>query len=193
MVEFALVAPVVILLFVALADLGRGLLAYTDMAAAARAGGREAVLQYNAGGNTSAPACNPSSCTVPGVTPLISRLAAFGFPVVYADSTSVGSPPAYGQCVPSCPTGATSPIANLQLNPLTTNDNTIYVFVYELDATPGNPSPRWACSCAPPVRTGGYQLAVVDLKLRWTSLTLSLLGLNTPVQLDSQTVQRIEF
>ena len=192
MVEFALVAPVVMLLFVALADMGRGLLAYTEMASAARAGGREAVLQYNAGSNVAAPACNPASCSVPGVAPIIRRLAGFGFNVVYADSAAVGSPPAYGQCSPSCPTGVTAPLTNLQLSS-TANPNTVYVFVYEIDSTGGNPSPRWACTCAPPVRTGGTQLVVVDLRMQWTSLTLSLLGLNATVPLDSQTVQRIEY
>jgi TadE-like protein len=194
MVEFALVAPLLMSLFLALADMSRGLLAYTEMAAAARAGGREAVLQYNAGSNFTAPGCNPTSCNVPGVAPMIRRLASFGFNVVYADSTAVGSPPAYGQCIPSCPTGATAPLTNLQLNPATTDPNTLYVFVYELDSVSGDPSPRWACACAPPVRTGGNQTTVVDLKMRWTPLTLSLLGLSPPaVQLDSQTVERIEF
>ena len=193
MVEFALVAPVVMVLFLALADMSRGLLAYTEMASAARAGGREAVLQYNANSNVAGPVCNPSACTVPGVAPMIRRLASFGFSVVYLDSTAVGSPPAYGQCSPSCPTGATSPLTNLQLNPTATNPNTIYVFIYEVDAISGGPSPRWACGCAPPVRTGGYQLAVVDLKMRWAPVTLSLLGLNPSVPLESQTVERIEY
>ena len=78
------------------------------------------------------------------------------------------------------------------------NASTVYVFVYELDATPGNPNPRWSCpGCAAAngaaVRTAGHQLVVVDLKLQWKPVLNTLLGIPSTITFDSQSVERLEF
>ncbi len=183
MVEFALLAPLTVVLLLAFVDFGRGLLAYTEIAAGARAGARQAVLQYNAGSNTSVPSCNPA-CKVPGVLPIIRSFAAHGFAVVYADSVSSSQPPSYGICTLLTPCTATVMPALSG----SAQTNTIYAFIYEMDTG----GPRWATS-SPPARTSGYHTVVVDLRIRWTPITTSLLGLPSAIEMDSQTVQRIEF
>jgi len=71
------------------------------------------------------------------------------------------------------------------------------VFIYELDSS-GGPNPRWSCPlCSATngaaVRTGGHQLAVVDLKLKWQPVMARFLGIPTVITFDSQTVVRMEY
>ena len=195
MVEFALVAPLFMALFVGLADVGRGLLAYTELAMGARAGGREAVLQYNASSNTA------SGCTschfVPGVVPIIKSQAGLGFAFVYSDSANQSTPPTYGTATadPGYAANGNTPPYDLSLSS-SASSNTVYVFIYQYDPSATAAAARWSCgsSCSgTAARTSGHELVVVDLKLRWTSITLSLLGLSPSIVLDSQSVQRAEF
>jgi TadE-like protein len=196
MVEFALVAPVLLLLIGATVDLGRGVLLANLLAGASRETARLAVLQNNSGSNTLPPACTKlaTPCAETAVIRGAHLLDALGVTVVYLDSTVINRPPAYGTYVAN---------ANPMLPGVITltagaSPNTVYVFIYELDSTPGNPSPRWSCpTCAAAngaaVRTGGNQRVVVDLKLRWQPVMARFLGIPTVVTLDSQTVDRIEF
>lgn len=196
LIEFALIAPVLFLLIGATVDLGRGLLIYTMLQGTSRDMARQAVLSYYSGSNSLAPTCTAlaTPCTL---APLITRahqLDPLGMSVVYLDSTAISSPPSYGTYTPN---------ANpLQPGTITLtgaiNASTVYVFVYELDATPGNPNPRWSCpGCAAAngaaVRTAGHQLVVVDLKLQWKPVLNTLLGIPSTITFDSQSVERLEF
>jgi len=196
MVEFALVAPVLLLLIGATVDIGRGVLLANLLSGASRETARLAALEANSGSNTLPPPCTAlaTPCSITAVVTGAHLLDSLGVTVVYQDSSAISSPPAYGTYAanadPTQPgtitlTGATNP-------------NTVYVFVYELDATAGNPSPRWSCpTCAAvngaAVRTGANQRVVVDLKLKWQPVLARFLGIPTVVTLDAQTVDRIEF
>ena len=196
LLEFALIAPVVFLLIGATADLGRGLLIYTTLQGASRDMARQAVLEYYNGSNTLPPACTklPTPCTLGPLTNGAHQLDPLGMSVVYQDSTAIGSAPAYGTFTPN--------VNPLQPGTITlaagTNASTVYVFVYELDSTSGNPNPRWSCpSCAAAngaaVRTSGHQLVVVDLKLMWKPVLATFLGIPSSITFDSQSVERLEF
>lgn len=187
-VEFALVGPVVLLLLMVILDFGRGFFYYSEMAAASREAARQAVLASNSASNSGPPACSPA-CQSAGVLPQIQAVASFGYPVVYADSSALGSAPSYGTYTagsgPSVP--GTIALAG------GTQSNKVYVFVYQLGGGT-SPNPRWACpSCDPAVRTGNHQLVVVDLKMRFQPDTLAFLGISSPVVFDSQTVERLEY
>jgi Flp pilus assembly protein TadG len=196
LVEFALVAPVVLLIIGATVDMGRGLLLYTMLQGASRDTARQAALFYYSGSNTLPPDCTAlaTSCAKTALTTGAHLLDPLGITVVYQDSLGISSPPSYGTFVAS---------ANpLQPGTITltgsTNSNTVYVFIYELDSTGGNPNPRWSCpSCAAvngaAVRTSGHQFAVVDLKLKWQPVMARFLGIPTVITFDSQSVQRLEF
>jgi TadE-like protein len=196
LVEFALIAPVLFLLIGATVDLGRGLLIYTMLQGTSRDMARQAVLGYYSGSNTLAPTCTAlaTPCTLSPLTDRAHQLDPLGMSVVYQDSTSISSPPAYGTYAAN---------ANpLQPGTITLagaiNPSAVYVFVYELDASPGNPNPRWSCpSCAAAsgaaVRTTGHQLVVVDLKLQWKPVLNTLLGIPSTITFDSQSVARLEF
>ena len=196
LLEFALLAPVIFLLIGATVDLGRGLLIYTMLQGASRDMARQAVLGYYSGSNTLPPTCTAlsSPCSLGPLTNGAHQLDALGMSVVYQDSTGISSPPPYGTFVAN---------ANPLLPGTITlagaiNASTVYVFVYELDATAGNPNPRWSCpTCAATngaaVRTSGHQLVVVDLKLQWKPVLASLLGIPTSITFNSQSVERLEF
>src|SRR5256885_15897299 len=196
LLEFALIAPVVFLLIGATVDLGRGLLIYTMLQGTSRDMARQAVLGYYSGSNTLAPTCTAlaTPCTLGPVTTGAHQLDPLGMSVVYQDSTAISSPPTYGTYVAN---------ANpLQPGTITLtgaiNASTVYVFVYELDSTGGNPNPRWSCpSCAgasgAAVRTSGHQLVVVDLKLQWKPVLNSLLGIPSTITFDSQSVETLEY
>ena len=196
LLEFALLAPVIFLLIGATVDLGRGLLIYTMLQGASRDMARQAVLGYYSGSNTLPPSCTALStpCSLGPLTNGAHQLDALGMSVVYQDSTGISSPPSYGTFVAN---------ANpLQPGAITLagaiNASTVYVFVYELDATAGNPNPRWSCpTCAATngaaVRTSGHQLVVVDLKLQWKPVLATLLGIPTAITFNSQSVERLEF
>ncbi len=198
LVEFALVAPILLLLIGATVDIGRGVLLYNLLQGASRETARAAALPYNAGSNTLPPSCTSlvPACSQSAVVQGAHLLDALGASVVYQDSTSIGSPPAYGTYVANAdPTQpGTITLTNGAAN------NTVYVFIYELDSTAGNPSPRWGCTTAActttygsAVRTSGHQRAVVDLKYRWQPVMAAFLGIPTVVTFDSQSVVRIEF
>ncbi len=198
MVEFALVAPIVLLLIGATLDIGRGVLINNLLQGAARETARTAALSFNAGSNTLPPSCTSlaTPCSQASVVQGAHLLDALGASVVYQDSTGISSPPAYGTYVANA--DPTQPGTITLTGGASTN--TIYVFIYELDSAAGNPSPRWSCSTAAcattygsAVRTGGHQRVVVDLKFRWQPVMAAFLGIPTVVTLDAQSVERIEF
>ena len=196
LLEFALIAPVVFLLIGATVDLGRGLLIYTTLQGASRDMARQSVLSYYSGSNTLPPTCTTlaSPCSLGPLTNGAHQLDALGMAVVYQDSTAISSAPSYGTY---------SANANPLLPGTITltgalNASTVYVFIYELDSTAGNPNPRWSCpTCAATngaaVRTSGHQLVVVDLKLRWKPVLNTLLGIPGTITFDSQSVERLEY
>jgi len=188
MVEFALIAPLLMILFVGLADAARGFLAYNELAMASRAGARQAVLELNSGSNTSAPSCYPSSCSVPGVMPAITRLAGIGFPVNPYGTTA--SPPSYCSVTTNAFTsGSTNPPLSLDLTGAT--PNRVYACIYEFNPVDG--TVYWAPTGGGLARQGGHQMAVVFLQMNWQPVILSLLQLGPTLKFSSQTVQRIEF
>ncbi len=196
LVEFALIAPVLLLIIGATVDLGRGMLLYSLLEGASRDTARQAALAYYSGSNTLPPDC--TALTAPcSLNPLINSahlLDPLGVQVVYLDSTAISSAPSYGSYTANAdPTQpGTITLAG------GTNTNTVYVFIYEIDSTAGNPNPRWSCpSCAAAngayVRTSGHQRVVVDLKLKWQPVLAHLLGLPGTITFDSQSVVRMEF
>lgn len=192
MVEFALVAPVLLLVIGATVDLGRGVLINNLLSGASRETARLAALAYNSGSNTLPPACTAlaTPCSATAVVQGAHLLDSLAVGVVYQDSTAINLPPSYGTFTANVDPTQPGTIA------LTngTSTNTIYVFIYEIDTTPGNQNPRWACpSCTGTVRTPGHQLVVVDLKLKWQPVLAAFLGIPTVITLDSQSVDRIEF
>jgi TadE-like protein len=195
MVEFALVAPVVLLIIGATVDMGRGMLMYALLQGASRDIARQAALGYYSGSNNLPPDCTAltTPCTLSSLVNGAHLLDSLGASVVYSDSSSISAaPPSYG----TYSGGTTTQPGTIALAG-GTNPNTVYVFIYELDSS-GGPNPRWSCpSCAATngaaVRTGGHQLAVVDLKLKWQPVMAKFLGIPTLITFDSQTVIRMEF
>jgi hypothetical protein len=194
-VEFALVAPVVLLLIGATVDMGRGMLMYTLLQGASRDMARQAALAYSSGSNTLPPDCTAltTPCSLSSIVNGAHLLDSLGVSVVYSDSGTISAAPlSYG----TYGGGTTTQPGTITLAG-GTNPNTVYVFIYELDST-GGPNPRWSCpSCAAAngaaVRTGGHQLAVVDLKLNWQPVLAKFLGIPTVITFDSQSVIRMEF
>jgi Flp pilus assembly protein TadG len=199
MVEFALVAPVVLLIIGGTVDMGRGMLMYTLLQGASRDMARQAALGYYSGSNTRPPDCTALTipCSGASIVNGAHLLDSLGVTVVYSDSGSTSSPTSpltYG----SYSGGSTTSPGTITL--VSPTPNTLYVFIYELDSTPGAPNPRWSCpspSCAMTygiaVRTPGHQLAVVDLKLQWQPVLARFLGIPSVITFDSQTVIRMEF
>jgi Flp pilus assembly protein TadG len=195
LVEFALIAPIVLLIIGATVDMGRGLLMYGLLSGASRDMARQASLQYYNGSNTLPPDCTAltTPCTLSSLTTGAHLLDSLGATVVYQDSTGISLPPVYGTYVPNAM--ANQP-GTITLTAATT-PNTVYVFIYELDAG-GGPTPRWSCpTCAAAsgsaVRTSGHQRVVVDLKMKWRPVLASFLGIPATITFDSQTVGRLEF
>ena len=186
LVEFALVSPTIFLVLLMVLDFGWGLLCNEVMANGAREAAREAVLRYNNRSNLSAPACAP--CQVPGVLPHLDAMAGIGYgPPVFALSSSPGSPPWYGTYQPG-PLGMPGQITLSSSAAV----NTTYVFVYELNPTTG--ATHWAtCDPCSGVRTGGGQLVVVDLKMRYQPFILRYIGSAAAITLDAQSVAREEW
>jgi Flp pilus assembly protein TadG len=193
-VEFALVAPVVLLIIGATVDMGRGLLLYGLLSGASRDMARQASLEYYSGSNALPPTC--TALTTPcGLTSILTGahlMDSLGATVVYLDSTATAAPPIYGTYAANA--DPTQPGA-ITLTAGATN-NKVYVFIYELDPTSGGT--RWSCpSCAAAsgsaVRIPGHQRVVVDLKFRWQPVLARFLGIPTAITFDSQTVDRLEF
>ena len=196
LVEFALIAPVMFLLIGATVDLGRGLLIYTMLQGASRDMARQAVLGYYNGSNTLAPTCTAlaTPCALRPLTDVAHQLDPLGISVVYQDSTAISSAPAYGTYTPNANPLLPGTIALTGA----INASTVYVFVYELDSTAGNPNPRWSCpTCAgasgAAVRTSGNQIIVIDLKLQWKPVLATLMGIPSTITFDSQSVGRLEY
>jgi len=194
LVEFALIAPVVLLIIGATVDMGRGLLLYGLLSGASRDMARQASLEYYSGSNTLPPSC--TALTTPcGLTSIVTGahlLDSLGATVVYLDSTATGAPPTYGTYAAN---GDPTQPGTITLAAGATN-NIVYVFIYELDPTSG--ATRWSCpSCAAAsgsaVRIPGHQRLVVDLKLKWQPVLARFLGIPTAIVFDSQTVGRLEF
>lgn len=198
LVEFALVAPVVLLIIGATVDMGRGLLMYALLQGASRDTARQAALVYYSGSNTLPPDCTALAAPC-GLSPLVNTahlLDSLGVSVVYQASSAISSAPAYGSYTPDPSFPKTQPGAITLTGTIT--PNTVYVFIYELDSAAGNPNPRWSCpACAPAngaaVRTSGHQLVVVDLKLDWQPVLAKFLGIPSAITFDSQAVYRMEF
>jgi hypothetical protein len=192
------VAPVLLLLIGATIDIGRGVLLSNLLAGASRETARQAALAYNSGSNTLPPACTSLGPPCPLLSVVMSAhlLDSLGVQVVYLDSPAIAAPPAYGTYVANV-----NPVQPGRITlTAATNANTVYVFIYELDSTAGNPSPRWSCKTAAciaangaAVRTPGHQRVVVDLKLKWQPVLARFLGIPTVITFDSQSVDRIEF
>ena len=191
MVEFALVGPLVLLLLLLVLDFGRGFFFYTQMSAGAREAARNAVLVSNAFSNTASPVGCSGACQTVAVMSQVNSLSAFGFPVVYSDSPSTDEPPSYATCSGG---SATTP-ARCNLKPAAANDR-VYVIIYQFGPNTQNPAngPRFASpSIDPNVRTGSHDRVVVDLKMKFQPVTLTLAGLGFNLVFDSQTVEREEF
>lgn len=197
LVEFALVAPVVLLIIGATVDMGRGLLLYGLLSGASRDMARQASLEYYSGSNNLPPDCtalSPTPCALTSVVTGAHLLDPLGATVIYLDSPGISSPPTYGTYVANA--DPTQPGTITLIAGATTN--TVYVFIYELDSKAGNPSPRWSCSsCAAAngsaVRTSGNQRLVVDLKLKWRPVLATFLGIPAAITFDSETVSRLEY
>jgi TadE-like protein len=198
MVEFALIAPVLLLLIGASVDLGRGVLIFNLLSGAARETARMAAVQDNSGSNTLPPPCTSlaAPCAQTSVVTGAHLLDSLGVSVVYQDSTAISSPPPYGTYVANADPTQPGTITLVGA----TNPNTVYVFIYELDSAAGNPSPRWSCSAAAcastygsAVRTSGHQRVVVDLKIKWQPVLARFLGIPTVLTFDAQAVDRMEF
>jgi Flp pilus assembly protein TadG len=192
LVEFALVAPVVLLIIGATVDMGRGLLIYGLLSGASRDTARQATLEYYSGSNTLPPTCTAlaTPCSLTSLVTGAHLLDALGVTVVYSESTVITSPPVYGAYAAN----GTQP-GTITLFGAATN-NTVYVFIYELDSTG---TTRWSClpTCAAvsgsAVRTSGHQRVVVDFKLKWQPVLASFLGIPAAITFDAQTVDRLEF
>jgi Flp pilus assembly protein TadG len=196
LVEFALVAPVVLLIIGAAVDMGRGLLLYGLLEGASRDTARQATLDYYSGSNTLPPNCTAltTPCSLTSLVTGAHVLDPLGVSVIYLDSTAISSPPTYGTYAANA--DPTQP-GTITLS-AAANANTVYVFIYELDSTGGNPSPRWSCpTCAAAngaaVRTSGHQRVVVDFKLKWRPVLATFLGIPAAIVFDSQTVDRMEY
>jgi hypothetical protein len=196
LVEFALIAPVLLLIIGATVDMGRGLLLYSLLEGASRDTARQAALVYYSGSNTLPPDCTAlaTSCSLRPLINTTHLLDPLGVQVVYQDSTAISAAPVYGTYAANADPTQPGTIALVG----GTNNNTVYVFIYEIDSTAGNPNPRWSCpTCAAVngayVRTSGHQRVVVDLKLKWQPVLARLLGLPSTVTFDSQSVVRMEF
>ena len=194
LVEFALVAPVVLLIIGATIDMGRGLLLYGLLSGASRDMARQASLEYYSGSNTLPPSCTAlaTPCGLKSIVTGAHLLDSLGANVIYLDSTATGAPPTYGTYVANA--DPTQPGA-ITLSAGTAN-NTVYVFIYELD--PASGATRWSCpSCAAAsgsaVRIPGHQRVVVDLKFNWQQVLARFLGIPTVITFDSQTMGRLEF
>ncbi|MFI5284667.1 MAG: TadE/TadG family type IV pilus assembly protein [Candidatus Dormibacterales bacterium] len=193
MVEFALVAPVVLLIIGGTVDMGRGMLMYALLQGASRDMARQAALGYYSGSNTLPPDCTAlaTPCSGASIIKGAHVLDSLGVTVMYNDSGSISAPTSpltYG----SYSGGSTTSPGTITL--LSPTPNTLYVFIYELDSTQNATNPRWSCPlCTATVRTGGHQLAVVDLKLQWQPVLARFLGIPTVITFDSQTVIRMEF
>jgi len=195
LVEFALVAPVVLLIVGATVDMGRGLLLYGLLSGASRDTARQATLDYYSGSNTLPPTCTAltTPCSLTSLVTGAHLLDPLGATVIYLDSTAISSPPTYGTYVANAdPTQPGTITLAAGANP-----NIVYVFIYELDAS-GGPTPRWSCpTCAAAngaaVRTAGHQRVVVDFKLKWQPVMAKFLGIPAAIVFDAQTVNRLEF
>jgi TadE-like protein len=194
LVEFALIAPVLLLIIGATVDLGRGLLLYTLLEGASRDTARQAALVDYSGANNLPPACTAlaTPCSLTSLVKNAHLLDPLGVQVMYLDSTAISSAPSYGLYTPNADLTQPGTIALVGAT-----NNTVYVFIYEIDSTVGNPNPRWSCpTCAATgayVRTPGHQRVVVDLKLSWQPVLAHLLGLPAAITFDSQAVERMEF
>jgi len=185
---------VVLLIIGATVDMGRGMLMYTLLQGASRDIARQTALAYYSGSNTLPPDCTAlaTPCSLTSVVNGAHLLDSLGASVVYSDSSGIMSAPSYGTY-----SGGTTTQPGTTALAGATSPNTVYVFIYELDST-GGPNPRWSCpTCAATngaaVRTGGHQLAVVDLKLQWQPVLARFLGIPTVITFDSQSVIRMEF
>ena len=194
LVEFALIAPVVLLIIGATVDMGRGLLLYGLLSGASRDMARQATLEYYSGSNTLPPDCTAltTPCGLTSLTTGAHLLDPLGATVVYLDSTATSSPPTYGIYAANA-----DPTQPGTITLTGANTNTVYVFIYEYDPTGAGPT-RWSCpSCAAAsgsaVRMPGNQRVVVDLKLRWRPVLATFLGIPTTIIFDAQTVGRLEF
>lgn len=183
MFEFALVAPILLLVMLVIVDFGRVFLDMAELENGAREGARQAVLLGNAASNTQTGIPTEGGGSLPGVLPELRKMAPLGFPITYQDSASQSAPPTYGSYSEN---GAGKP-GSITLSPSALN-NVAYVFVYELQP---DGSALWPTGAK--ARTGGYEYVVVDVKMKFQPATLLVMGPNGYYALDFQTVEREEF
>jgi hypothetical protein len=191
MVEFALVAPIILLILLILIDFGRGLFYYSEMAAGARESARQATLEANLGSNL-APGTGATGLPVLGVVPQLQRLAAFGYGVApYKPSTQQGAlTGTYGTYSGNDTSDGTCRPGKITLTAKAAI-NVLYIFVYEFD--PVACTTRWDTG-SNLVRTGGHRLVVVDLKMKWAPTALQYAGLGgANLVFDAQSAQREEW
>jgi hypothetical protein len=201
MVEFALVAMLLFPLLIGMLDGGRAVFVYAEMASGAREAARQASLQYNDNSNLKAPGCNPATCRVNGVLPTVQTMTGMGIGaptgpacdngssvVCYDFSKSATTPPSYAQSYQPASTPGAPGTITLSANAL---PNVLYVFIYEYDPNTGTTNWATADNYAG-LRTGGKEV-VVDLKMRWEPIALSMLGVHSGVVLDAQTVTQEEW
>ena len=193
LVEFALVAPVVLLIIGATVDMGRGLLLYGLLSGASRDMARQASLEYYSASNALPPSCTAlaTPCALTSILTGAHLTDSLGATVVYLDSTATAAPPTYGTYAANA-----DPTQPGTITLTGAANNTVYVFIYELN--PASGLTRWSCpSCAAAsgsaVRIPGHQRVVVDLKLKWQPVLARFLGIPTAITFDSQTVGRMEF
>ncbi|MGH7763676.1 MAG: TadE/TadG family type IV pilus assembly protein [Candidatus Dormibacteraceae bacterium] len=193
LVEFAFVAPVVLLVIGATIDIGRGLLLYELLQGASRDTARQATLAYDLGANDLLPDCTalsaPFNCNLSSVVTGAHALDSLGVTVDYLPSADAISTPTYG-------TYAVNPVDATQPGMITLagadTSNVVYVFIYSLDSS-ATPAPQWACGTCEPTRPHGHQRVIIDLKLKWQPVLARFLGIPTSITFDAQTVERLEF
>src|ERR1700693_5581044 len=95
LVEFALAAPVVLLIIGAAVDMGRRPLLDALLSGASADTARQAVLQYYSGSNTLAPDCTAltTPCNLTSLVTGAHLLDPLGVSVIYLDPPGISSPP----------------------------------------------------------------------------------------------------
>ena len=132
MVEFGLVAVLLVMVLLSVVEMGRMLLVYTTMANAARAGARYAIVhggQRTGSGldGPSGPSCGPNSC--PAINTVVSHFASTGL----LDSTKVTTSVTY-------PDGTNTPGSRVTVTVSYAYDPMIGYFKSALSRTLGSTS-----------------------------------------------------
>jgi hypothetical protein len=181
MVEFALLAPVLFLMIMGLADVARAVYDYNVISNAAREGAREAVLQYNQCANDNSVATWKCSPPPPGQSSLVgvdNAMTRAGTGIVAFDFMT--NAPGPRRTAPACTPAA--------------NRGCVWVFMVNIPSTsppttcvPPNPpsaggTDNWATCDFDPNKRGGAYDVVVEIEFKFsplTALVADALGQNT--------------